>query len=432
MTRFNNNNDESHPATKRPRLVSWLVRAMVPAGFLAAGCFAYSYLSVEAEKEMSPPLAEQTVRTNVTELRIQNYQVVISTNGIVQSHNDVALNAQVSGLITKVSPAFEVGSYFSEGDVLIELDASDYETVVAVAEARYLGDWSALRLATQALERNMTLFRRNLLSEAEINRAMATREQASADLDATTAQVERAKRDLDRTKIRAPFDGRVRQKSVGLGQTVGSGTVLGVVFAVDFAEVRLPIAARELPYLELPEFPDDAPVEVELRDAIGEASETVWKAKIVRTEGALDEDSLELFAIARVDDPFGRKSGHPPLRIGQPVVGFIAGKLLNNVIAVPRSAVGQLDQVYFVDKSELTLISKTITPIWRDQNHVIVRDPLIEDGALLATTRLVYAPEGAKVEIIPPEIGITTARAETNTTTKSESDTNQSQHMLRD
>ena len=198
------------------------------------------------------------------------------------------------------------------------------------------------------------------------------------------------------------------------------GSTLGVVFAVDFAEVRLPIAGRELQFIDLPELADDSPVEVELRNAINEASETVWKAKIIRTEGVLDEDSLELFAIARVDDPFGRKTGHPPLRIGQPVVGSIVGNVLTDVVALPRVAVRQLDQVFLVDKSELTLMAKTIFPIWSDEGYVIVRDPSIPDGALLATTHLVYAPNGAKVEIIP-SIHLTTETAKTNTTAEAQS-----------
>jgi RND family efflux transporter MFP subunit len=407
------------PSTSGLRLLSLLVRAALPVGVLVAGCFAYLFLALKPEKAKSPPAQDQVIRTNVAELRIRDYPVVIKTNGVVQAHNEVALNAQVSGQITNVSPAFEVGSFFSAGDVLVELDSRDRKTAVAVAQARYLGAWSALKLATVNLERNVALFRRNYGSEASVNQAAATHEQASAELDAATAELEQAKRDLERTKILAPFDGRVRQKSIGLGQSVNTGTTLGVVFAIDFAEVRLPIAARELPYLDLPELPDDAPVEVELRDAISTASETVWKANIVRTEGALDKDSLELFAIARVDDPFGRKSGHPPLRIGQPVVGSIAGKELDNVIALPRGAVRQLDQVFLVDKTELTLIARTIVPIWSDADHVIVRDPLIEDGAWLSTTRLVYAPNGAKVEIIP-DLELTKAEAKSNIAENSE------------
>ena len=395
--------DEPRTATlaKPPGILGWLARAALPTGLLAAGGIAYALLSIEPERAKSPPAEEQVIRTNVTELYVQDYQVVIKTNGVVQAHNEVALNSEVSGLITYVSPSFEVGSYFSAGEVLIELDARDYETALAVAKARHLGAWSALNLAKQNLDRITALFRQSFGSEASVNEATAAREQAAAEFDAAAAQLERATRDLQRTKVRAPFDGRVLRKTVGLGQTVGSGTGLGVVFAVDFAEVRLPIAARERQFLNLPELPDDPPVEVELRDAMNKESDTVWTAKIVRTEGALDEDSLELFAIARVIDPFGRKSGQPPLRIGQPVVGSIAGMVLNDVVAMPRNAVRQLDQVFFVDKDDLTLIAKTIVPVWSDEQHVIVRDAMIEDGALLSTTRLVYAPDGAKVEIIP-------------------------------
>lgn len=420
MTHSNDDKSQTAlPTGNRSGFLGLLVRAVLPVGLLAAGCLAYALLSVEPDEAQSPPVEEQTIRTNVTELRVQDYPVVIKTNGIVEAHNEVALNAQVSGRITNVSPAFEVGSYFSAGEVLVELDAKDYKNSVAVAQAQYLGAWSALKLATLNLERNTTLFRRNYGSEAAVNQATAAHEQASAELDAATAQLERAKRDLERTTIRAPFEGRVRQKLVGLGQMVGSGTPLGVVFAVDFAEVRLPIAARQLQYLDLPELPDDAPIEVELRDAISETSETVWKAKIIRTEGALDEDSLALFAIARVDDPFGRKSRHPPLRIGQPVVASIAGSVLDDVVALPRGAVRQLDQVLLVNRTELTLIAKTIVPIWSDEEHVIVRDPLIEDGTWLSTTHLVYAPDGAKVEIMP-DMELSTATAKTDTTTTSE------------
>jgi hypothetical protein len=170
---------------------------------------------------------------------------------------------------------------------------------------------------------------------------------------------------------------------------------------VDYAEVRLPIAGRELQFLDLPEMENDLPVDVELRDAIDSSSEFVWNARIIRTEGALDEDSLELFAIARIDDPFGLHSNHPVLRIGQPVVAAIAGEVLTDVVAMPRKAVRQLDQVYLVDEAELTLKSMSIQPVWSDKEHVIVSDPSLNDGALLATTQLVYAPEGGKVEIIP-------------------------------
>ena len=87
--------------------------------------------------------------------------------------------------------------------------------------------------------------------------------------------------------------------------------------------------------------------------------------------------------------------------MGQPVTAAIAGITLKDVIKVPRNAVSQLNKVYVIDKERLTLSQRTIEPLWSDEQHMIIRDPGIQDGNLLATTRLVYAPEGSPVEIIP-------------------------------
>ena len=419
MTRANNDEAQTAtPAKKRPRFLGVMVRAALPVGILAAGCVAYLILSVEPEKAKISPAAKQSIRTKVTELRVRDYPVVIKTHGVVRPHNEITLSAQVSGLITQFSPAFEAGAYFAKGDVLVELEANDYRIALAVAEARLLGAKATLQLATLDHERNLKLLRDKLISDAAADQTSAVRSQAAADVDSATAQVDRAKRDLDRTKIRAPFDGRVRHKAVGLGQSVGPSSPLGVVFAVDFAEVRLPIAGRELQFLKLPEKLNDPPLDVELRDAVGGVSGTVWKARIVRADGALDDNSLELFAIARVDDPFGLKSGNPPLRIGQPVTAFIAGEVLTNVVALPRMAVRQLDQVILIDKQDLTLTPKTILPIWADEEHVVVRDPAIHEGVLLSTTQLVYAPTGSKVEIIPDIPAAPTVRSNTLAQTK--------------
>jgi hypothetical protein len=176
---------------------------------------------------------------------------------------------------------------------------------------------------------------------------------------------------------------------------------LGTVFSVDWVEARLPIAARELRFLELPDSGSSIPVPVELRDAVDRAATNVWRGQIVRTEGILDENSLELFVIARIEDPFGRRSGWSPLRIGQPVTALIRGKVLSNAVALPRAALRELDLIHLVHPRELTLSSLRVTPLWSDEEHIFVRDPAITNGALVATTHLVYAPEGTKVEVIP-------------------------------
>ena len=372
----------------------------MPVGILALSWFAYSSFAIQAEKEPSPPPEEQTIRTEVVEVRVQDYPVFVTVHGVVQPHDQVDLSPQVAGEIVHISPSFEAGAYFAKGDVLIELDSKNYEIELAIAKAEHLRAKSSLKLASLNEERYLKQVESNAISQAEVERAAATREQAEATLASTLARQQRAELDLKRTKIVAPFDGRVRRRNVGLGQMVGPDASLGGVFAVDFAEVRLPIGSRELQFLDLPEFEDDPPIDIQLTDSINDDSGAVWNARIVRTEGELDEESRELFAIARIPDPFGRNSDHSPLRMGQPVTALISGTVLKGVVPLPRVAVRQLDRINLIDRETLTLIPKTIESIWSDEQNVIVRDPSINDRMLISTTHLVYAPNGAKVEIV--------------------------------
>ncbi|MCA9260632.1 MAG: efflux RND transporter periplasmic adaptor subunit [Planctomycetales bacterium] len=383
------------------RLSEMCLRAALPLAILAAGWVGFENISAPIEREPTETSEKRTLRTRIQELTVTDYPTVVQTHGVVQAHNEVTLTPQISGVVQRISPSFEVGSYFTAGETLVEIDDRNYKNALAMAESRLHGAQSALHLAKLNEQRKLRLIKSNAVAKAEVDAASATREQAEADVSSAEAQVEQAELDLQRTKIVAPFDGRVQAKNVGLGQVASANTPLGRVFAVDFAEVRLPISGSQRKYLRLPEFADDEHVDVVLRDAINDASNAAWHASIVRTEGVLDEDSRDLFAIARIEDPFGRKTGSPPLRIGQPVVASIEGEVLRNVVALPRGAVRQLNQIVLVKREDQTLLPLEVEALWSDARHVVVGGASIPPNMWLATTHMVYAPEGSTVEIIP-------------------------------
>ena len=383
-----------------------LVRLSLPVGILVVSLVVYGFLAREPEEKKRPQAPPRAIKTRVAELELQDYATFIQTQGRVRAHNEVTLTAQVAGRIQRIMPNFEDGAFFEKGDVLLELDEIDFQSAVIGAQAN-LARAQTVFAQEQTRAKQARLNWEDLGYEDEPNELVLRLPQlreAEANVKSAQAQLERAQLDLERSKVRAPYDGRVRQRVVGLGQTIGGSTPLGTIFGVEIAEVRLPIAGDEMAFLSLPEGPDDPPLEVSLRDALNEANETVWEAKIVRTEGTLDENSLELFAIARIEDPYGRKTGHPPLRIGQPVIGMVPGRVLKDVHAIPRVAVRKLENIFLVDKNDLTLSQHTIVPIFSDEDYLIVRDPAITSDKLLAMTYLIYAPEGAKAEILP-EVG---------------------------
>ena len=108
----------------------------LPLLLVGVGAGIYSVLAVPTEQAKNPPPEKQNIRTNIQRLVVEDYQVVIQTNGLVQAHNEVAFSAQVAGQVTQINPSFEVGATFKKGDVLVEIDASDYETALAIAKAQ--------------------------------------------------------------------------------------------------------------------------------------------------------------------------------------------------------------------------------------------------------------------------------------------------------
>ena len=390
------------PATKAGGLARvW--RLILPLMFLGTGWFAFDHWMQPEVREKRQRGLPQLPKTRVIELTVVDFKPQIETSGVIRAHNQITLTSQVSGRIVATHPQFEDGAYFEEGTILVELDKADFKTAVASAKSQQ-AQALAILAQEQTRAKQARLDWEDLGYEEEpsdlVLRVPQLRE-AEARVEAAAAQLEQAERGLERCQIRAPFDGRMRQRMVGVSQTIGSGTSLASIFAVDYAEVRLPIEARHMRFLELPEEASDSPVKIILRDALDESNKVEREAWIVRTEGALNEQSLDLFAIARIDDPFGRESGKAPLRIGQPVSAKVPGRPFEKVVVIPRKAVRQLSRITVVDRDSHIITKRMVTPLWENDTDLIVSDEFLVDGTLLATAYLVYTPDGTPVEILP-------------------------------
>ena len=107
------------------RVFACLGRVAIPITVLVVSALAYLGLTAAPEKPQTKPDAPRKIRTTVTELAVEDYPVFVRTNALVQPRNHVIISAEVAGRVVKIHPNFEVGSYFSKGDVLIELDEDD-------------------------------------------------------------------------------------------------------------------------------------------------------------------------------------------------------------------------------------------------------------------------------------------------------------------
>lgn len=383
-------------------------RILIPLVILAAGFGAWKWLGIPVEEPRPAHQAPQKLKTERLVLARTDFPVILETQGSIRAHHTTTITSLVPGTIQTVHPCFEDGAFFNEGDILAELDPADLQAALTAAQSRLARAEAALA-QEQARAKQAKLNWEDIGYDEEpspLVLRIPQLKEANAVVTSARADLDQAARNLERAKIRAPFAGRVKSRNVGLGQAVGGTTPLGEVFATDFAEVRLPLAPDQLPFIKLPTREDDAPVNVTLTDALDNPSlpsGNAWNARIVRCEGTLDENSRELFAIARIDDPFGLVSNTPELRIGQPVRAAVEGIVLKDVFVIPREAQRRLNRIYLIDPAQPSIIKTEIQPIWSNTDVLVVRDGL-QPGTWLATSRLPYAPDGAPVEIIEPHI----------------------------
>ncbi len=380
-----------------------IIRYFLPIGLIVISILVVIGLAGYAAGKRPPQKQEGQqavlVETITAEAVSQNF--IVSTQGPVRPRTETTLVAEVSGKVVEVSTDFVAGGFFRKGEVLLQIDPSDYETALKRAEAA-LASRQAKLADEQARSEQALKDWRNLGRTGEPSDLVLRKPQladAMANVQAAEADLEKARRDLERTRITVPYDGLLRQKRVDIGQYVSPGTVLGVSFAVDSAEIRLPLSASDLAYLDLPSSTDTEPGHypaATLSAEEGGVTKT-WQAQIIRTEGVLDETSRVLYAIARVVDPYGvlGQSDQQELRMGTFVRAEIEGRWISDAVVLPRYVL-QNDNTVLVANEDQELEIRPVRVARAEPRFVYITGG-IEDGERIVTTTLDAPIPGMKL-----------------------------------
>lgn len=385
------------------------LQILLPLTILAvAGVVTYMMFVFRKEapsRQFQAPPREVVVRP----LKRENYQIILHSQGSVQARTTSTLIPEVRGRIVAIGPNFQEGAFFEQGEVLVEIEKNDYETELIVAEAAYAQ--VELRLAEEEARSAQAKRDWERLNPGVEANQLTLREpqlkQAAAAVASAQARINAAKLNLERTLIRAPYAGRVLTKNVDVGQYVSPGNQLARVFAVDLAEVRLPLTATQYSFLDLPsiyrgENPtlNEGP---EVQISLDVAGETYrWRGQVVRAEGAVDIRSRQLFVVAQIRNPYGRTANdRPPLKIGSFIEAELTGKVVEDVFVVPRSLLRENAYVLLVDRSDGrdVLRRRNVTIVWETDEVAVVTGGL-KEGEFLCLTQVPLALEAYPVSAI--------------------------------
>ncbi len=383
------------------------LRFCLPLLILGGCAYAAWWLLAHPPEQSKLSVPASLVRVDGTALRKTTYNLRVRAQGTVQPRTRSTLLPEVGGKVLEIGPAFRPGGFFRRDEVLLRLDPLDYETALVIARAS-LAQAEALLVEEQA-RADQALENWKALGRSGDPGPMVARTpqlaKARADVASAQAQVVKAERDLERTFIRAPYDGQVLEQTVDVGQVVSPGTTLGQVFAVDYVEVRLPLPERESQFLSLPQ---------PFRDAVGQpasravlkttaAGRTVeWQGRVVRVESALDATTRQITAVVQIDDPYGRRDdGAPPLTIGTFVEAEIHGEPLQDVFVIPRGAVRAGNEIILIDRPQNTLRRLNVEPLVSNEQHLVVRagaSGAPKEGDVLCLTPIPFPADGARVQ----------------------------------
>lgn len=343
-------------------------------------------------ERQAPDIAPPTVFYTIAET--QSVTLDVSAQGEVRPRTDISLTAQVSGQIVSTSDAFVNGGAFKKGDTLIQIEDAPYKAAAAAARSRLAQEEAEAALARRDYE--------DLgLDEDPTDLALRI-----PQLEQARAEYEAARLNLERTTIRAPFDGRVRERIAGVGQYVAPGAQLGRIFSTDVAEIRLALTDNDLAKLGLPfafVATEDNPGPLVKMTAYIANQNHEWTGRIARTEGAIDPATRQVFAIAVVDDPYGEGAAEDgtPLAMGLFVDAHIVGKPYENAIVLPRSALYGRDTVYVI-KDDNTLEARTVSIVSADRDTITLASG-VNPGERVVTSPLRGADNGDEVTPTDPD-----------------------------
>jgi RND family efflux transporter MFP subunit len=383
------------------------LRILLPLAILAAAILIFAVIVAQNERPERRAPEQAAMLVEAIQPVPSHDRFIISGQGTVQPKTRTTLVSEVAGPIVWMSDDFIAGGLFEAGEELARIDPSDYEAALLAAEADLAAARATLSDEQARSDAARDDFRRlygDSREPSDLVLRLPQLARAEAAVQAQEAAVMRARRNLERTRIRLPYAGMVVRRDTDLGQYVSPGTTLGVAFATDLAEVRLPMSDRDLSFLDLPSrVGRDGLQRPVILSATVSGRPGRWPATLVRTEGVVDENTRLTYVVAEIEDPYALDTDgdRRSLPIGTYVEAAIPGRDTEGLMIVPTEAVHDGNTIYLADADDQLQVL-TVDIVRKTTERVYIDGGIGPDDRII-TTAIPAAVPGMRLRVREPE-----------------------------
>lgn len=348
------------------------------------------------EGENTPARLVRTASVTRTPQRID----VLATGTVIPSR-EVELQPQIGGRVIAVHEQLQPGSVVRKGTVLVTVEPTDFEAAVAEAEAQYARARADLDLEKGRSEVAAAEFESYAESlDVPVDSFLALRrpqyEAAAAAVKQAEARLRRARADLDRTTLEAPFDALVVSESVDVGAQIGPQTRVARLVSADRYWVRATLPIEHLSFVAVPGFNAEEGARATIIQDAG-ALRIRREGRVLRLYGEVTPRGRLAQLLIEVTDPLARDTDRDvlPLLLDSFVNVELQGRGERELIRLPREYLRERDTVWVYDEGNLNI--RPVDVIWRAPEYVLIESGL-EDGERVVTSPLTNPVQGLRLK----------------------------------
>ncbi|VAW39184.1 hypothetical protein MNBD_DELTA03-869 [hydrothermal vent metagenome] len=367
-----------------------ILKIILPLLILTAGIIAFRFMAARRHSPAKKSIVIHRALVKIVRIKRENRRVLIRETGIIHPRREVNISPQVSGRVVYTAPNLLAGYYFKKGDILFRIEAVDYKLAINRAQAEV----AKMEYELAATRSKAQVARFEWLRQHK-GRPLPTDslalygpqlKNARAALLSAQAALQQAEINLRRTTITAPFNCRVKDEQIALGQYLQTNSKAATLIGTDYAEAVVPVPLSDLAWLRLPKNwrarRQGSRAEVQIQDGGRLIS---WPGRLIRSLSEVDQTGSMPRLIVEIPDPFNLlspKSGRPALTMGMFADIIFKGKTAVGVYPIPVGALRDNNTVWLMNKED----KLRITPVRisrRNRNEILISDGLKENERLI-------------------------------------------------